>query len=106
MQQNVIFILDWPSEEFEYCNRNVARQKSLVQQVSRDPISHDRFMSVFLHFEGRLNRIQSSAILDLSPIIFSVNEELAKLFKEFCERTRPARQVCRPEEKKEYRRIN
>lgn len=81
-----------PSEEFEYCNRNIARLKSLLQQVSRDPISHDRFMTIFLHFEGRLNRIRSSQVLDLSQVVFSVNEELSTLFKKFCDRIRPNNQ--------------
>lgn len=78
-----------PSQEYEYCDRNTERLRSLSSQVTIDPISHDRFMSVYLHLEGRLNRIpRVSNALDLTNVIFRLNEEYANIYHEFVERVR------------------
>lgn len=69
-----------PRDEFDYCTRGTDRLKSLLNQVSLDPVTHDRFMSVFLHLEARLNRIPKlSNALDLSEVMFNRNEEYSEI---------------------------
>lgn len=84
-----MFSVGMPSEEVEYCARNADRLRNLLQQVSLDPVTHDRFMSVFLHLEGRINRIpKKDRALDLSAVIFHRNEEYSEIYNEFVQKVK------------------
>lgn len=76
-----------PGDEFQYCNENTGRLRGLLEQITPDPITHERFMSLFLHLEARLNRIpQVVNALNLSEAIFYRNEEYSGLYNEFVEK--------------------
>lgn len=87
-----IYSIGVPGDEFEYCTRGTDRLRSLLKQVSLDPVTHDRFMTVFLHLEARLNRIpKMTNTLDLSQVIFNRNEEYSDIFNEFVQQVRGLR---------------
>lgn len=78
-----------PAQEYDYCRDNVKRLRDLLGQVTADPVTHDRFMSVLLHLEGRLNRIpRKTNVLDLTQVVFACNEIFSELYNEFLERLR------------------
>lgn len=86
---HAMYAVGAPDDEFQYCSRGMGRLRTLLQQVSLDPVTHERFMSVFLHLEGRLNRIPKvSQALNLSDVIFQKNEEYSELFNEFVEKVK------------------
>lgn len=73
-----------PNEELKQCVRGLDKLKALLNQVSLDPITHDRFMTVFLHYEARLNRIAKKKQDDnMTIMIFQKNEEFSELYNEF-----------------------
>lgn len=78
-----------PQQEFEYVNGSIPRLRTCLDEVSTDMVSHHRFMSLLLHLEGRLNRIEAYRDnLNLSEVIFSVNEEISSFYNEFLEKLR------------------
>lgn len=48
--------------EFEVVNRSITKLRVYMDEVTLDPVSHTRFMSVWLHMMGRLNRIQDPSM--------------------------------------------
>lgn len=82
----VMYRIGLPPTEFEYCNRGTDRLRAMLEGVTRDPVTHDRFMTVLLHLEGRLNRIDESPTLNLSQVIYSLNEEYSDLYNNFVQR--------------------
>lgn len=93
---HAFFSVGTPPEEFQKCSTGLDRLKVLLQQVTLDPITHERFMSIFLHYEGRLNRIIKRANhLDLTDLIFQKNEQFSELYNEFVQRVRLLRNPVR-----------
>lgn len=85
-----------PADEFQHCAHGYERLKASLPQVTLDPITHDRFMTIFLHFEGRLNRIKrKDKHLNLTDIIFQKNEQFSDLFNEFVQKVRALRRPTR-----------
>lgn len=52
---NQMYSVGLPSNEIQYIEENVTRLKKLLAEATLD--THERFMSVFIHIESRLNRI-------------------------------------------------
>lgn len=71
--------------EFEVVNRSITKLRVYMDEVTLDPVSHTRFMSVWLHMMGRLNRIQDPS---MSQVIYSVNQELEGIYNAFLNRIR------------------
>lgn len=82
-----MYVVGTPTAEFEKCSRGMVRVKSLLEQVSLDTTTHERFMTVFLHYEGRVNRIpKNDKDLNLTDVIFKKNEEFSELYNEFIQK--------------------
>lgn len=82
-----MFVVGTPTTEFELCSRGVNRIKLLLEQVSLEATTQERFMTVFLHYEGRVNRIpKKDKDLNLTDVIFKKNEEFSELYNEFVQR--------------------
>lgn len=78
-----------PSQEYELVSKSIGRLQTLLSQVTNEDETQQRFMSVFLHLEGRLNRIAKVANgLDLTNVIFNTNETFSGLYHEFTEKIR------------------
>lgn len=77
------------NQEFDYCNQSIPRLTTLLQQINPDTVSHDRFMTSFMHIESRLNRIERvTAEHNLTDMIRSVNAKLESLHQQFISRIR------------------
>lgn len=48
-----------PSYELEYITRTMEKLRGLLNQVSLEVFTHEKFMTLFIHMEGRLRRIPS-----------------------------------------------
>lgn len=80
-----------PSQELEYCNGQGDRLQDLLDQITSDPVTHDRFMTPFIHISERLNRIVDlPGGHNLSMAVPQLNERLDEYYNEFLNRVRSA----------------
>lgn len=87
-----------PSEEMAHCQRQVRELKNILEMVDQDIGSQNRFMSKFLHLEGRLNRIpRTNTTHDITGGVFSVNEELSKWYDAFVSKIKGFRKQKAPQ---------
>lgn len=64
-----------PSEEMKHCENQIPVLRNVMGMVDQEISSQNRFMTKFLHIEGRLNRIpKQNTLHDITGGVFAVNE--------------------------------
>lgn len=77
----------FPSEELTVCEAKLVQLAALLEQVSDDPQTHYKFMSNYLHGEGRLNRIpKGDGALNVSARVFDLNERFSECYHAFVQK--------------------
>lgn len=73
-----------PDQEFDNCRRQMTRLRVLLAQVTHEPHTHERFMTPFLHVEGRLNRLTwPNETPELLQRVSEQHDILTDLYQEF-----------------------
>lgn len=73
-----------PNTELNLAQQHVSSLRATLFSVNNDPITQQKFMSQFIHWEARLNRIQTVGVApDVTDKVFALNEEYIELYQEF-----------------------
>lgn len=73
-----------PSQELTHCESQIQILGRLLGEVDRDITTQNKFMTKYLHLEGRVNRIpQNRNTHNITNKVFSLNENLSALYNEF-----------------------
>lgn len=81
-----------PSEEIDLCKSKLTQIEQMLEQVTNETPTQNRFMTKYLHVESRLNRIPSqNTIVNMTQEIASTNQALSNLFNTFIARVRDYR---------------
>lgn len=83
-----------PSEEIELCRKKIPILEKLLEEVTSETDTQNRYMSKHLHVEGRLNRIRRGH--DFTDKIFALNETLSDLYHEFWARVNRRKEKAAP----------
>lgn len=85
IRQKPIAAYSVPSEELQYCENQIPVLRELLDTVDPEISTQNRFMSKFLHLEGRLNRIpKTNTAHDITGGVYATNEKLSEFYNEFC----------------------
>lgn len=77
----------YPSNEHEKVRNGVSILRLMLDNVTSDFVTQQRFMTRYLHLEGRLNRIPKvMGDLNLTDVICGTQEHLSILYREFAQR--------------------
>lgn len=69
-----------PSEELQHCDHEIQALRGLLDIVNQDIGTQNRFMSKYIHLEGRVNRIpKNKNTHNITDKVFSLNEKLSEL---------------------------
>lgn len=99
-QQPQFIRIGLASKEMEYVAKRIPYLLESIATITLDPTSHDRFMSMFLHVDGRLQRIpQKEGNLNLSTHIFEAHEKLGEIYHRFLSKVRDLTEANRKQYK-------
>lgn len=73
-----------PSQELKHCEQQILFLKGILNLVSNETATQQRYMTKRLHLEGRSNRIpKANTAHDISGAVFASNEKLSEMYNEF-----------------------
>lgn len=76
-----------PSHELRHCKNQIPVLKEVLEMMNPDISTQNRFMSKYLHLEGRLNRIpKRNTVHDITSGVFAANEKQSEIYNDFCAR--------------------
>lgn len=75
--------------DFEYVNANKARVDATIRGVTLDPVTQNRFMSVFLHLDGRIQRVpHHDGTTDVTMLSHELSDQLQDKYQAFVSKVR------------------